>query len=306
MPDSIDNRSLKLKPFVKWAGGKGRLLSQLDANLPQFLYTSNEVCYIEPFVGGGAMLFHMLQKFPNITRVIINDINEELIACYRTIKDTPTGLVSKLKGIEDEFLSEKQDVRQKLFYAYRDDFNNKANLTDVDKCALFIFLNRTCFNGLFRVNLQGGFNVPYGRYVNPKICDEGTLLAVSKALNRVEVAIKSGDYKNVAGEIINPLSTFVYLDPPYRPLLGEHNFQSYSKGPFSDRQQEELKFFCDELTALGVRWLQSNSDSKNEDGTSYFEDLYDNYVFQIIYAPRAINAFGEGRGKITESLIRNY
>ena len=138
------------------------MLSQLDANLPQFLYTSNEVCYIEPFVGGGAMLFHMLQKFPNITRVIINDINEELIACYRTIKDTPTGLVSKLKGIEDEFLSEKQDVRQKLFYAYRDDFNNKANLTDVDKCALFIFLNRTCFNGLFRVNLQGGFNVPYG------------------------------------------------------------------------------------------------------------------------------------------------
>ena len=306
MPVSIDNRSLKLKPFVKWAGGKGRLLSQLDANLPQFLYTSNEVCYIEPFVGGGAMLFHMMQEFTNITKIVINDINEELIACYRLIKDNPENLVSKLKGIEDRFLSENQEVRRELFYAYRDEYNNKTNLTDVDKCALFIFLNRTCFNGLHRVNLKGDFNVPYGRYANPTICDKDTILAISKALNRIDITIKSGNYRNVLEDITNPANTFVYLDPPYRPLLGENNFRAYSKGPFSDQQQEELKAFCDELTGLGARWMQSNSDSKNEDGSSYFEDLYENYIFQTIYAPRAINAFGEGRGKITESLIKNY
>lgn len=306
MPDSIDNRSLKLKPFVKWAGGKGRLLSQLDANLPQFLYTSSEVCYIEPFVGGGAMLFHMMQEFTNITKIVINDINEELIACYRIIKDNPENLVSKLKGIEDRFLSEKQEVRQELYYAYRDEYNNKTNLTNVDKCALFIFLNRTCFNGLHRVNLKGDFNVPYGRYANPTICDKDTILAISKALNRIDITIKSGNYRNVLEDITNPANTFVYLDPPYRPLLGENNFRAYSKGTFSDQQQEELKAFCDVLTSLGARWMQSNSDSKNEDGSSYFEDLYENYVFQTIYAPRAINAFGEGRGKITESLIKNY
>ena len=305
MPDSIDNRSLKLKPFLKWAGGKGRLLSQLDANLPQFLYTSNEVCYIEPFVGGGAMLFHMMQEFTNITKIVINDINEELIACYRIIKDNPEKLVSKLKGIEDKFLSENQEVRQELFYAYRDEYN-KTNLADINRCALFIFLNRTCFNGLHRVNLKGGFNVPYGRYVNPTICDKDTILAISKALNRIDITIKSGNYRNVLEDITNPACTFVYLDPPYRPLLGENNFRAYSKGPFSDQQQEELKAFCDVLTGLGARWMQSNSDSKNEDGSSYFEDLYENYVFQTIYAPRAINAFGEGRGKITESLIKNY
>ena len=306
MPVSIDNRSLKLKPFVKWAGGKGRLLSQLDANLPQFLYTSNEVCYIEPFVGGGAMLFHMMQEFTNITKIVINDINEELIACYRIIKDNPENLVSKLKGIEDRFLSENQEVRRELFYAYRDEYNNKTNLADINRCALFIFLNRTCFNGLHRVNLKGDFNVPYGRYANPTICDKDTILAISKALNRIDITIKSGNYRNVLEDITNPANTFVYLDPPYRPLLGENNFRAYSKGTFSDQQQEELKAFCDVLTGLGARWMQSNSDSKNEDGSSYFEDLYENYVFQTIYAPRAINAFGEGRGKITESLIKNY
>ena len=306
MPESIDNRSLKLKPFVKWAGGKGRLLSQLDANLPQFLYTSNEVCYIEPFVGGGAMLFHMMQEFTNITQIVINDINEELIACYRLIKDNPGNLVSKLKGIEDRFLSENQEVRRELFYAYRDEYNNKVNLADINRCALFIFLNRTCFNGLHRVNLKGDFNVPYGRYANPTICDKDTILAISKALNRIDITIKSGNYRNVLEDITNPANTFVYLDPPYRPLLGENNFRAYSKGPFSDQQQEELKAFCDVLTGLGARWMQSNSDSKNEDGSSYFEDLYENYVFQTIYAPRAINAFGEGRGKISESLIKNY
>lgn len=302
-----DNSTILAKPFVKWAGGKGRILDQLDANLPQFLYTATDICYVEPFVGGGAMLFHMLQNYKTISRVVINDINEELITCYRIIKDNPKGLISLLKRMEDGFLSESQEVRQELFYAYREEYNKKRNiLSETRRCALFIFLNRTCFNGLYRVNLNGGFNVPYGRYTNPTICDEATLMSACEALNKVDVVIKAGDYKDIIGDIKNPTKTFVYLDPPYRPLLGEKNFQAYSKGPFSDLQQEELKDFCDEMTELGVRWMQSNSDSKNEDGTSYFEDLYDNYVFQIIYAPRAINAFGEGRGKITESLIRNY
>ena len=301
-----NNKVLKIKPFVKWAGGKGRLLEQLNANLPQFINTTPDICYIEPFVGGGAMLFHMLQRFPNISNVVINDINEELISCYRIIKDNPKDLISHLKEIQVGFLSEDQKVRKELFYAYRDEFNDKKNLTALRRCALFIFLNRTCFNGLYRVNGKGDFNVPYGRYANPTICDEITIMSAFEALNRVNIIFKNGDYKAVIDDINNPANTFVYLDPPYRPLLGEHNFQSYAKGPFSDQQQEELRDFCDELSDLGVRWMQSNSDSKNEDGSSYFADLYENYDFQLIYAPRAINAFGEGRGKITESLIRNY
>ncbi len=300
------NKVVKIKPFVKWAGGKGRLLEQLDANLPQFINTTPEVCYIEPFVGGGAMLFHMLQKFPNIKHVVINDINEELISCYRIIKVSPNELLPLLKEIERNFLTGSQEVRKELFYAYRDEYNDKDSLSEVRKCALFIFLNRTCFNGLYRVNSRGAFNVPYGRYVNPTICDEVTIMSASEALNRVDIVLKSGDYKEVLSDIDNPANTFVYLDPPYRPLLGEKNFQAYAKGPFSDHQQEELRDFCNELTDLGINWMQSNSDSRNADGSSYFEDLYDNYDFQIIYAPRAINAFGEGRGKITESLIRNY
>ena len=298
---------IKLKPFVKWAGGKGRLLEQLDANLPQFLYTVSDVCYVEPFVGGGAMLFHMLYKFPNISNVVINDINEELISCYRIIKNNPQSLISLLKKIEDGFLPEEQKVRQEIFYAYRDEYNLKRHsLSDAQRCSLFIFLNRTCFNGLYRVNGKGEFNVPYGRYVNPTICDENTIKFVYEALNRVNIVIKSGDYKDVIVDIQNPTKSFVYLDPPYRPLLGEKNFQGYAKGPFSDRQQEELRDFCNGLTELGVKWMQSNSDSKNLDGNSYFEELYENNVFQILHAPRAINAFGQGRGKITESLIRNY
>lgn len=297
----------KLRPFVKWAGGKGRLLSQLDANLPHFLYNVPKICYIEPFVGGGAMLFHMLNKFPNISSVVINDINEELISCYRIIRNKPNSLLSLLKKIEDNFLPESQEVREEMFYAYRDEYNLKRHsLSDAKRCSLFIFLNRTCFNGLYRVNAKGDFNVPYGRYINPTICDENTIKSVYDALNRVNIVIKSGDYKNVMTDIHNPAQTFVYLDPPYRPLLGEKNFQGYAKGPFSDRQQEELRDFCNGLTELGIRWMQSNSDSKNADGKSYFEELYDNNDFQILYAPRAINAFGQGRGKITESLIRNY
>ena len=307
MPVAKKKEPIKLKPFVKWAGGKGRLVGQLDANLPQFLYDVPEICYIEPFVGGGAMLFHMLNKFPNISRVVINDINEELISCYRIVKENPRDLISLLKEMEVDFLLEKQEGRKVLFYAYREEYNEKRNiLSETRRCALFIFLNRTCFNGLYRVNFNGEFNVPYGRYINPTICDEATILSACEALNKVDVIIKAGDYKDILGDIKNPTNTFVYFDPPYRPLLGEKNFQAYSKGPFSDLQQEELKAFCDGLTELGVRWMQSNSDSKNKDGTSYFEDLYDNYIFQIIYAPRAINAFGEGRGKITESLIKNY
>ncbi len=298
---------MRLKPFIKWAGGKGRLLEQLDANLPQFLYTASDVCYVEPFVGGGAMLFHMLYKFPNISNVVINDINDELISCYRIIKNNPQGLISLLNEMENDFLPKEQDVRLEMFYSYRDEYNLKRHtLSDAKRCSLFIFLNRTCFNGLYRVNGNGDFNVPYGRYVNPTICDEATIMSASKALNRVNIVIKSGDYKEVLSDIDNPANTFVYFDPPYRPLLGEKNFQAYAKGPFSDHQQEELRDFCNELTDLGINWMQSNSDSRNADGSSFFENLYDNYDFQIIYAPRAINAFGEGRGKITESLIRNY
>lgn len=294
------------KPFVKWAGGKGKLLKTLEDNLPEEFDEWNDVTYIEPFVGGGAMLFHMIQNHPNIRRVVINDINTDLIHCYRLIKDDPDALLQQLAPLSDEFYHALPEDRQAIYYAYRDEFN-LGHLNDDERAAMFIFLNRTCFNGLHRVNAAGQFNVPYGRYAHPEIFNERLIQEDHKVLNQVELFIRvPGDYRLVRNNLSRRGTNFVYFDPPYRPISVTAAFRAYSNAPFGDQQQEELKLFCDKLTSLGCKIMLSNSDSRNEDGTSYFEELYEGYHFQIIYAPRAINAFVAQRENAHDTLITNY
>ncbi len=294
------------RPFVKWAGGKGNLLQKLEALLPAKFDDLQNITYIEPFVGGGAMLFHMLRHHKCIRRAVINDINSDLIRCYQLIAKQPQTLIERLKVIENSYYSVEFAKRKEVFYTYRDHYNSEGVNPD-ERAALFIFLNHTCFNGLHRVNASGKFNVPYGRYKKPIICNEDLIMADHQLLNSVDLVIRQpGDYKLVRHNISRKNINFVYFDPPYRPLSDTSYFKEYSNNPFEDVQQEELKFFCDSLSDQNCLIMQSNSDSKTEDGNSYFDTLYTGYNIQRILAPRFINADAEKRKKLTEVVIRNY
>lgn len=302
----VKNKTVIAKPFVKWAGGKGNLLETLEVLLPADFDDLQNVTYIEPFVGGGAMLFHMLNNHKNIRRVVINDINKDLVRCYQLIANSPDVLIEMLRVIETNYYQVNFSARKDLYYAYRDQYNGE-NLHIDERAALFIFLNRTCFNGLYRVNAMGKFNVPYGRYKKPIICNEELIMADHHLFNSVELIIRHpGDYKFVRQNLSRNHPNFVYFDPPYRPLSATSSFKEYSNNPFEDRQQEELKHFCDKLSAQNCLIMQSNSDSKTENGDSYFEELYVGYDIQRILASRFINADPEKRKKLTEVVIRNY
>lgn len=295
------------KPFVKWAGGKGRLLPILEANLPADFNQLPEITYIEPFVGGGAMLFYMLGEYPNIHRVIINDINPALINCYRRIQNHHHALIRELRQINAQYYAlDSQETRRAFYYACREEYNliPVANRNTTRAAALFILFNKTCFNGLYRENRQGRFNVPFGRYVNPTICNEQVINDAHDALQHVEICL--GNYENVLGLINWNEYNFFYFDPPYRPLLGANNFKDYTLNEFGDQEQEQLKYFCDFIDAHGGHFMLSNSDSEIEAGISYFENLYDEYDVQRIFAPRNINAFAPGVQRVNEVLIKNY
>lgn len=294
---------MNAKPFLKWVGGKGQLLSQLETALPMLLY-DNKFTYIEPFVGGGAMLFFMLQKFPNIKRVIINDINTNLTEAYKNIKHYPDELISKLHNIEREYLNIlSEDSRKDFYLTMRSNFNEE-NLSSIDKTVLLIFLNRTCFNGLYRENSQGKFNVPFGKYSNPTICNEDVIHADSEILNKYDVEILNGDFEITIDD--NDL-TFYYFDPPYRPLSETSNFNSYVKGDFNDNEQERLASFCKELSKKeNCLWMLSNSDcSAKNPNDLFFENLYENFNIMRVYASRSVNAVATKRGKLSELLITN-
>lgn len=295
------------KPFIKWVGGKGQLLQQLEKQLPTDLH-EEEFTYIEPFVGGGAMLFYMLQNFMNIKQVVINDINRNLTEVYRVIKQEPEGLVHRLKHIEQQYLNiTTEDGRKNFYLEMRHRFNEEV-LSSLDKSAIFIFLNRTCFNGLYRENAKGKFNVPFGRYANPTICNEEIIYSDSELLNRFDVQILNGDFKDTAKAIDKTGLTFFYFDPPYRPLSATSSFNSYVKEDFNDDSQRELADFCRMLDRKeNVRWMLSNSDcsAKNPDDT-FFEDIYEGFDIQRVFASRMVNANASKRGKLTELLIRNY
>ena len=295
------------KPFIKWVGGKGQLLQQLERQLPTNLH-EEEFTYIEPFVGGGAMLFYMLQNFMNIKQVVINDINRNMTEAYRVIKQEPEGLVYRLKHIEKQYLNiTTEDGRKNFYLEMRRRFNEEV-LSSLDKSAILIFLNRTCFNGLYRENSKGKFNVPFGRYANPTICNAEVIYTDSELLNRFDVQILNGDFKDTAKAIDKTGLTFFYFDPPYRPLSATSSFNSYVKEDFNDDSQRELADFCRMLDRKeNVRWMLSNSDcsAKNPDDT-FFEDIYDGFDIQRVFASRMVNANASKRGKLTELLIRNY
>lgn len=295
------------KPFVKWAGGKRKLLSTLEQNLPLDIRKQEAVTYIEPFVGGGAMLFHVLQHHPNFRRVIINDINPALIHSYRCIKDDHKELINELTILQDQFYEHPSlEHRRAVYYAYREEYNHLPvdERNTIHAAALFIFFNKTCFNGLYRENKQGGFNVPYGKYVHPTICNRPVINEAHDALQCVE--IMCANYADILSAVDWNEYNLFYFDPPYRPLLGTNNFKQYNKSTFDDSEQEALKVFCDTIHANGGHFMLSNSDSEIEPGVSYFESLYANYHVQHIKAPRVINAFVPGVEIATEILVTNY
>lgn len=296
--------SREAKPFLKWAGGKGQLLSQLSEHLPKQI-SKEPFTYIEPFVGGGAMLFYMLQRFGNIKKTVINDVNEDLILTYRTIKDNVESLIIRLAEMEKKYLAiENQEDRSQVFYDIREKYNQHDG-TETERAAQLIFLNKTCFNGLYRVNGKGAFNVPFGRYANPVICNISVLRADSELLNLAKVEICQGDFTRTLNDVDD--LTFVYLDPPYRPLDATSSFTAYAKGDFNDDDQRRLATFCHELSRRDCLWMQSNADcsAKNPEDT-FFEELYCNYHISRVFASRSINANPAKRGKLTELLIKNY
>ena len=289
------------KPFIKWVGGKTQLLDDIKKSLPKDIDKREGLTYVEPFVGGGAVLFWILQEYPNITRSVINDINAELICTYRVIKNDVDSLIAELSRLQAEYLPLSVEERKKYYLAKRALFNTKET-TDVQTAALFIFLNRTCFNGLYRVNTKGEFNVPHGKYSNPRICDADTLKADSALLQRVEILC--GDFAQT-GEYASQNALY-YFDPPYRPLTETSAFTSYATGGFDDAEQIRLRDFCDEITRKRSLFVASNSDPKNVDSEDkFFDKLYEMFNIKRVFAARMINSKADGRGAISEIMISN-
>ncbi|MBN2835732.1 MAG: DNA adenine methylase [Candidatus Delongbacteria bacterium] len=272
-----------VSPFLKWVGGKRQLMPLIVEHLPKNI---KEFKYIEPFIGGGAVFFSLQPK-----NAIINDYNEELINVYIAIKDHLDELITDLKNHKNE---------SEYFYQIRglDRTQDFKNLSSVKRASRIIYLNKTCFNGLYRVNNAGEFNAPFGRYKNPNIVNEPILKAVNKYLNSNNIIIKSGDYTEVLNEANE--RTFVYLDPPYHPISENSNFTGYIQGGWNIFDQIRLREACDELNAKGVKFLLSNSSSP------LIIDQYRHYAISTVKANRAINSDGSNRGEVDELLIRNY
>lgn len=288
------------KPFVKWAGGKTQLLIEIERILPTD-FRNREITYVEPFVGGGSVMFWMLQNFPNIKKAVINDINPKLINVYQTIKHNPKELINALYLIENKYIPKSHDERTTYFIEQRRRFNNE-DLSNVEQAAIFIFLNRTCFNGLYRENSKGKFNVPHGKYANPTICDKATIMADSKVLQNVE--IMCGDFADT--EIYAGADTLFYFDPPYKPLSNTSSFNTYVKEPFNDAEQIRLRDFCNIVAKKGSQFILSNSDVKGKNpADNFFDDLYSEYNINRVFATRMVNANPEKRGKLSELMISN-
>ena len=276
---------VKAKPFIKWVGGKSQLIEQLDAQLPADFDSLEDVTYIEPFVGGGAMLFYMLQHYPNINYAIINDINPDLTTCYCTVRDNPKELIASLQDIENTYLSlNTEEARKEFFMVVRNRYNEK-NLDPIENTTKFFFLNKTCFNGLYRVNKKGLFNVPFGRYSNPTICNPETILKDSELLQKVEIL--NGDFEETFKYAQG--NTLFYFDPPYRPLNDTSSFNNYAKEAFNDDAQIRLKKYCDRINDAGFKFMLSNSDGKSVNGEdNFFDVLYAAYQIERVLASTQI------------------
>lgn len=293
-----------VRPFVKWAGGKGSLIPQITKYYPFELKNGRIEKYVEPFVGGGAVLIDILQKY-EVQEAYAFDINKDLINCYNVIKFNVEDLIQKLEKKEKEFLSLDNEKRKNYFYDVREEYNSYVLDAEpnVKRASEFIFLNRTCFNGLYRVNRNGKFNVPFGKYKNPTICDSSNLRNLSKLIK--DVVFEYGDYKK-SEELIDA-HTFVYFDPPYRPLSDTSGFTSYTKEDFNDEKQKELAEYFNLLSTRNAKLMLSNSNPKNVDSNdNFFEDIYRGFNINEVSAKRMINSNSEGRGEISELLITNY
>jgi DNA adenine methylase len=303
------------KPFLKWAGGKKQLINEFEKRFPPELYSGKISKYVEPFVGGGAVLFHVISRF-NFDECHIYDANEELILAYNVVQKNVNELIIYLQKMESTYLAFDENERKEFFYLIRDKLNNSRNEIDfnnysdywIERASQIIFLNKTCYNGLFRVNSKGGFNVPFGKYKKPKIADVDNLKSVSNVLQNV--IIHSGDFEDCRNVVDN--NTFVYFDPPYRPLNKTSNFTSYSKDSFNDEDQIRLARLYKELSKKGAKLMLSNSDPRNENpDDDFFDKIYlesSNQQFKIerVAATRMINCNAEKRGSINELIITNY
>jgi DNA adenine methylase len=300
---------LNAKPFVKWAGGKGQLLGELENRLPSEILQSKTIHrYVEPFVGGGAMFFFLNNRY-KIQESYLSDNNEDLILTYKVIKCNAKELAEELLELETSHLDKSEDKRKDNYYRIRESYNSQEidyqtnSLEWIKRAAYFIFLNKTCFNGLYRQNSKGLFNVPFGRYKNPTICDEKNLNQVKIALEKT--SIFHGDFTQ-SSDFIDDKS-FVYLDPPYRPLNKTSYFTNYSKEGFNDDTQKELADFFKEMNHKGAKLMLSNSDPKNQDEhDKFFDVLYKDFKLERIPAKRNINRDASRRGKINELVVRNY
>lgn len=276
-------KNIKLAPILKWVGGKKQLLSEITPLIPKKITT-----YVEPFIGGGAVLFNLQPK-----KAIINDLNKELINTYKVVKESPRELLELLK------IHNKNNCED-YFYEIRalDRTNNFKNMNNIEKAARVIYLNKTCFNGLYRVNKAGLFNSPYGKYKNPNIVNESAILAMSDYFNNNNIKIIQGDYKNALKDLKK--NSFVYFDPPYMPISTSSSFTNYTKTSFNEKEQIELKKECDKLNNKGIKFMLSNSDH------SLIRELYKDFDIRIVKAKRSINSKGDSRGKINEILVKNY
>ena len=300
----FEKDKIECKPFIKWVGGKGQLLSEINTLYPVEL-GKNINKYAEIFVGGGAVLFDILSKY-KLDEVYISDKNLELINTYKSIRDNVDILIKSLKGMEEQYIPLDNKNRKDYYYKKREDYNSlkiNSEVNNIEKAILFIFLNKTCFNGLYRVNKKGKFNVPMGAYKKPKICDEENLKNVSLTLRNVKIVY--ADYKESEKFIDD--KTFVYIDPPYRPLNITSSFTSYTENDFNDKEQIELAEYINVLNKKGAKIVISNSDPKNNDiDDNFFDKLYKNYNINRVKATRMLNSNASLRGAINELLITNY
>lgn len=279
-------KSVPARPFLKWVGGKGRLVPQLAQYFPE-KYDE----YYEPFVGGGAVYFSLNSKISHI-----NDLNKVLIGLYKIIRDEPDSLIAELTILQSEYLNCKSlDKKKEYFLKKRNLFNSIETVT-LEKTALLIFLNKTCFNGMYRENSKGEFNIPFGKHETPTICDVSNILNVSKTLRHTSITSKS--YEKAVAKA--KVGDFVYFDPPYHPINATSSFTSYHADGFNEEDQKKLCELFGELAKRGCKVMLSNSD------TPLINEIYKKYNIHKIYAARNINANGEKRGKITEVVITNY
>ena len=306
-----EDNTVFAKPFMKWAGGKSQLIPELTSRLPKEIIDTGIIdSYIEPFVGGGAFFFYLKIRF-QINNSFLFDINRELLVGYKVLQNDPKELINQLKDLEIEYTAKNEGERKDYYYNIRDRYNSQINSFDfinyntswIERASYMIFLNRTCFNGLFRQNRNGEFNVPHGRYKNPRICDRENIKKVNLALKNTEIIC--GDFSESSKYVSN--NSLVYFDPPYRPLTKTSSFTSYSKEEFNDNDQIRLTEFYKELDKKGAYLILSNSDPKNEDPKdNFFDNLYKDFTIERVNAKRIINCDASKRGEIKELIIRNF